>query len=57
MRSFFTTHRKTTWALMLLATLMIGILLLLEFGGNALKPAVARAISARTGRHAVIRAI
>jgi AsmA family protein len=55
MKAFLTTHRKTLWAIGLIVGVLITTFLVLAFiDGNLLKPAVARAISARTGRHAVI---
>jgi AsmA family protein len=43
------------WAVVLIVGVLITTFLVLAFiDGNSLKPAVARAISARTGRHAVI---
>jgi AsmA family protein len=55
MKTFLTTHRKTMWAVVLIVGVLITTFLVLAFvDGNLLKPAVARAISARTGRHAAI---
>jgi AsmA family protein len=55
MKTFLNTHRKMKWGILCIAGLLIAILLFLAFiDGNVLKPMVARAVSARTGRHAVI---
>jgi AsmA family protein len=55
MKTFLLGHRKAMWAMALIVGVLITTFLLLAFmDGNVFKPAVARAISARTGRHAVI---
>jgi AsmA family protein len=55
MKAFLKTHRKTTWAICAVVGLAAALLLCAAFmDANVLRPAVARAISAKTGRHAVI---
>ena len=55
MNEFFLTHRKTKWAgIILLALLLVAVLLIEFFDWNLLRPALARTVTARTGRPASI---
>ena len=55
MRTFWDAHRALSWVVIgVVAVLLVGICVLALIDWNALRPTVARAISARTGREAAI---
>jgi AsmA family protein len=55
MTTFFKARRKALWAIAIVVGLLSALFLLLAFiDGNVLKPVVARAIAARTGRQVTI---